>query len=89
LCAPRPFIAADAWDDQWCNGNALKQSWLAAMPVYEFSGAKEKLGIHFRAGGHALAPEDWGAILDFADQQLRGMNSGKKFDQLPSTDLLQ
>ena len=88
LCAPRPFITADATGDPWCNGNALKQSWLGAKPVYEFLGATPNLGIHFRDGGHELAPADWKAILDFADQTLRGVKSGQIFDQFPPADQL-
>lgn len=88
LCAPRAFIATDALDDPYANGNALKQSWLAAAPVYEFLNAKEKLGIHFRAGGHELAPSDWKAMLDFADQKLRGIKSETRFDEFPPAELL-
>jgi hypothetical protein len=88
LCAPRPFIAADALGDPYCNGNALKQSWLAARLVYKLLGAKEKLGIHFRTGGHALAEEDWKVILDFADWHLRGLHAQRRFDELPADELL-
>ena len=88
MVAPRAFIAADGLDDSACNGNALKQSYLAAMPVYDFLGVKQKLGIHFRPGKHMLAPEDWSAILDFADQQLRGKQVDKRFDELPAAELL-
>ena len=88
LCAPRPFIAADALGDPYCNGNALKESWLAARPVYEFLGVKEKLGIHFRPGGHELAKDDWKVILDFADRELRGVKSDQQFDQMPAVELL-
>jgi hypothetical protein len=35
-----------------------------------------------------LAPADWTAILDFADQQLGGMKSDQRFDQLPPLDQL-
>src|SRR5439155_10669082 len=88
LCAPRAFIAADALDDAACNGMALKQSYLAAKPVYEFLGAAEKLGIHFRPGKHELAKEDWQAILDFADQQLLGKKVEQRFDELPPDEML-
>ncbi len=88
LCAPRPFIAADATGDPYCNGNALKQSWLAARPAYEFLDAKENLGVHFRKGGHELAAADWKAILDFADRTLRGVKSDERFDQFPPGEQL-
>ena len=56
--------------------------------MYEFLGAPQKLGIHFRPGKHELAEEDWRAILDFADQQLMGKNVARRFDQLPADELL-
>lgn len=70
LCAPRPFIAADSYNDQWCNSNALKKSIAGARPVYDLLGADKNLAVHFRHGPHALAPQDWKAILDFADARL-------------------
>jgi hypothetical protein len=88
LCAPRAFIAPDALDDGACNGQALKQCYLAAKPVYEFLGVPEKLGIHFRPGKHNLADEDWQAVLDFADQQLMGKKVDRRFDELPPDELL-
>jgi hypothetical protein len=88
LVAPRCFIAADGLDDPYCNGNALAQSYLAAKPVYEFLGVPQHLGIHFRPGKHLLAPADWQAILDFADQQLRKLPVTERFDQLPPADEL-
>ena len=88
LVAPRGFIAADALADPYANGNALAQSYLAAKPVYALLGVPDRLGINFRPGGHLLAAEDWQAILDFSDQQLRGLKIERRFDQLPpSKDL--
>ena len=83
LVAPRGFIAADALDDTAASVNALVQSYLAAKPVYALLGVPDRLGIHFRPGPHLLAPEDWTAILDFADQQLREVAVKRRFDQLP------
>jgi dienelactone hydrolase len=83
LVAPRAFIATDGLDDATANENALVQAWLAARPVYALLGVPDHLGIHFRPGKHLLAPEDWTAILDFADQQLRGLKVSGRFDQLP------
>ena len=83
LVAPRFFIAADGLDDTAACVNALVQSYLAARPVYELLGVPDHLGIHYRPGPHRLAPEDWTAILDFSDQQLRGLPVNRRFDQLP------
>ena len=35
-----------------------------------------------------LAPEDWQAILDFADQQLLGKKVERRFDQFPPDEEL-
>ncbi len=70
LVAPRPFISLEAIDDQFCNTNASRQSFLAAKPVYEFLGVPDKIAINYRPGTHSLAPADWQAALDFCDQQL-------------------
>lgn len=83
LVAPRRFIAADALDDPYANGNALAQSWLAAKPIYQALGVPERLGVHFRPGGHRMDPADWTAILDFADRELRGKTVDRRFDTLP------
>ncbi len=83
LVAPRRFIAPDGLNDNATNVNALVQSYQSAKPVYALLGVPDHLGINFRPGGHKLAPEDWTAILDFADQQLRGMDVKRRFDELP------
>jgi len=83
LIAPRRFIAADGLDDPAASVNALVQSYLAAKPVFELLGVPDRIGLNFRPGGHRLAPEDWRAILDFADQQLRGRKVDRTFDAHP------
>ena len=88
LVAPRVFIATDGLQDGSANENALGHAWLAAQPAYALLGAPDHLGIHFRPGKHMLAPADWQAILDFSDQQLRGLPVKERFDQLPPWDEL-
>lgn len=88
LVAPRVFIAPDGLADAAANENALAHAWLAAQPVYELLGVPDHLGIHFRPGKHMLAPEDWTAVLDFADQQMRGLPVPERFNQLPPWDQL-
>jgi hypothetical protein len=83
LVAPRVFIAPDGLNDTAASVNALVQSYLAAKPAYALLGVPEHLGVNFRPGKHMLAPEDWTAILDFSDQQLRGLDVKRRFDQLP------
>ncbi|MES2439947.1 MAG: hypothetical protein V4584_12800 [Verrucomicrobiota bacterium] len=86
LVAPRCFIAADGLSDNATSVNALVQSYQAAKPVYDLLGVPDHLGLHFRPGGHQFAPEDWTAILDFADQRLRGMEVKRRFDELPAPE---
>ena len=88
LVAPRPLISAEALADTACNGNAVKQSFIAAKPVYEFLGVPDHLGVHFRPGGHAFTEDDWEAILDFADQRLRGLAAAESFDRFPPPEQL-
>jgi hypothetical protein len=88
LVAPRLCIAPDGLDDSATNGKALAQSYLAAKPVYALLGVPDHLAVNFRPGRHMLAPEDWQAILDFSDQQLRHLDIKRRFDQLPPAEQL-
>lgn len=90
LTAPRPWISIEGTDDQNCVPNAVKQTVLAARPIYEFLGVSaDRVGVNFEKHRHALTAGDWDAALDFADQQLRGIDHRRKFDPFPddgSTD---
>ena len=44
----------------------------AAKEVYTFLGVPDKIGHHFRSGGHAQNAEDWTALFDFADFIIKG-----------------
>jgi len=84
LAAPRPWISVEGTDDQNCVPNAVKQSVLAAQPVYAFLGVStNRVGVNYEPHRHGLPPADWAAALDFADQQLRGMDHQRRFDQFP------
>ncbi len=84
LTAPRPWISLEGTDDQNCVPNAVRQSVVAARPVYELLGVRsERVGVSYLPHGHSLTAEDWDAALDFADQQLLGINHQRNFDQLP------
>jgi len=80
LTAPRLLLATDGLNDPNTSYNALIQSYRGAKPVYALLGVPAHLGVNFRPGGHRLDPEDWRAILDFADQQLRGRKVDRRFD---------
>ena len=84
LTAPRPWISIEGTDDQNCVPNAVKQTVLAAQPVYAFLGVStNRVGVNYEPHRHGLTPDDWTAALDFADQQLRGIDHHRCFDQFP------
>ncbi|HEX3623854.1 MAG TPA: hypothetical protein VH280_00355 [Verrucomicrobiae bacterium] len=87
LTAPRAWISIEGTDDQNCVPNAVKQTVLAAQPIYLFLGVSpDRVGVNYEKHRHMLTPADWGAALDFADQQLRGINHHREFDEFPAED---
>jgi hypothetical protein len=85
LTAPRPWISVEGTDDQNCVPNAVKQTVIAAQPVYQFLGvSKDRVGVNYEPHRHALTAGDWDAALDFADQQLRGIDHHRTFDHFPA-----
>jgi hypothetical protein len=84
LCAPRPFIALEGDTDTISYPEAVRQSILAAQPAYELFGVKDRLGVNYAHHGHAFTQEDWTAMMDFADQHLRGMKVERTFDHFPT-----
>jgi hypothetical protein len=84
LTAPRPWISVEGTDDQNCVPNAVRQSILAAQPVYAFLGASlDRVGVNYEPHRHMLTAGDWTAALDFADKHLRGMKVDRRFDRFP------
>lgn len=84
--APRALLTTDSLDDHWANPEGTQQSYLASKVVFDYLGAGEKIGLHYRHGPHAHNLEDWTALLDFADEHLRGLPARQKFDVLPFPD---
>ena len=88
LTAPRPWISVEGTDDQNCVPNAVKQTVMAAKPVYEFLGVSpDRVGVSYEKHRHGLTPEDWNDAMDFADQQLRGIDHHRTFDQFPPDEV--
>ena len=83
LVAPRALLSTDSLDDLWANPLGTEVSYLASKQVFEFLGVGQKIGLHYRRSPHAQNAEDWAALLDFADWQLRGKQPARKFDELP------
>ncbi len=86
LVAPRLQLSTDALGDLWANPLGTQVSFLAARTVYEFLGATDKIGIHYRQGKHEQNEEDWSALLDFADLHFFGRKVKAEFDRLPFAD---
>jgi hypothetical protein len=85
LTAPRPWISVEGTYDQNCVPNAVKQSVLAARPVYAFLGVSpDRVGVNYEPHRHMLTAGDWNAALDFIDQQLRGIDHHRRFDRFPT-----
>lgn len=87
LTAPRPWISIEGTDDQNCVPNAVKQTVLAAQQVYAFLGVStNRVAANYEVHRHMLTADDWNAALDFADQQLRGIDHHRAFDNFPTDD---
>lgn len=72
LIAPRHLLLLNGLADPYSNAAAAQQTWMASREVFDFLGARDNIGLHFREGGHSFNADDWRALLDFADRQLRG-----------------
>lgn len=86
LVAPRALLSTEALGDLWANPKGTQQSHTAAKEVFTFLGVPDKIGIHFREGGHAQGVDDFNVLMDFCDRQLLGKTVDRKFDQLAFPD---
>jgi hypothetical protein len=84
LAAPRPFIALEGDHDQNVNQNGVYQSWLNAMPAYEFFHHADELGVNWADRPHGMVQGDWDALLSFADHFLSNKPITRKFSQFPA-----
>lgn len=69
LIAPNALLLSssirEASGDPW----AVEQAYQALLPLYEFLGAPDKLGIRLRDGKHAVEARDLESYLDWLDMQ--------------------
>lgn len=84
LVAPRPFIALEGTHDQNVNANGVRQSFHAALPVFSFLKAGDRLGVSWADRPHGMVQGDWDALLAFADKFLLGQNVARRFDDFPA-----
>ncbi|MBN1671693.1 MAG: acetylxylan esterase [Kiritimatiellae bacterium] len=83
LVAPRAYLSTSAFGDEWANPQGTQAAHLAAQPVFEWLGAADKMGIHYRDGKHKHSDEDWQALVDFADKVFFGKHIERRFDDYP------
>jgi hypothetical protein len=86
LTAPRLSIMCNSFADQYGRAYAAVQTYMCAKPVYTFLNADVNVGLNFREGQHGMQPEDWSALMDFADQKLLNKAGTRKFDVIPPAD---
>lgn len=86
LTAPRPFIMLEGTHDQNVVHNGIKQTYLAAQPVYALFGADAtaKLGVYWADRPHGFGDTDWDGLLAFADKHLLGRRVSRAFDLFPA-----
>ncbi len=85
--APRPLLMTYALDDRWSNPEGMVQCAWAAGEAYRFAGVPDHIAYHLRPGGHAHAPEDWNALLDFAGWKWKGRAPSFPFNRHPYSHL--
>jgi len=83
LVAPRGLLTLFGLGDGWANPEGAQQTYLAALPAFEFLNAKEKAALWFREGGHDLEPRDWAALCDYADFVFFAKPRSDAFNRLP------
>jgi hypothetical protein len=88
LVAPRALCSTEAMQDGCATPICAQRSIQGARIIYDWLGASGKMALHMRQGRHKQGPEDWGALLDFADMVFfnKKPESGRKFDTLPYPD---
>lgn len=84
LAAPRPFIALEGDHDQNVNQNGVYQSWLNAMPAYDFFHHSDELGVNWADRPHGMVQGDWDALFAFADHFLSNKSITRQFNQFPA-----
>lgn len=82
LAAPRPFIALEGDADTISLPDAVRHSVDAARPAWKLLGAPtERLGVHYSHHPHAFTAEDWTAMMDFVEKELKAKPSTQNFDR--------
>jgi (4-O-methyl)-D-glucuronate---lignin esterase len=83
LIAPRAFIALEGEAEPVALASAVRASLSGAAPVFALLGASDKLGVNYAPRAHAVTPDDYAALFDFADTALGRSASTRRFDVFP------
>jgi hypothetical protein len=83
LVAPRGLLCYEALGDPWANPGGTWITTRAAGEVFSFLGAADRNAAWWRPGGHAMTPDDWTALLDFADVVFFGKPPARDFGRNP------
>ncbi len=86
LIAPHGLINPHARQDYWANPYGTELTSRAAEIVFDWLGCGDNIAMHWRQGEHAQGPEDWRALLDFADGYFFGRKPARRFDVLAYPD---
>ena len=86
LIAPRGLVNPHGLGDYWANPYGTQLTHQGAKVVFDWLGAGEHIGMHWRPGGHAQGEEDWRALIDFAERYFFRKDVKSKFDVLPYPD---
>jgi len=78
--APRALVNCHARQDYWANPYGTELTHRAAEVVFKWLNAGDRIGLHWRDGGHAQNQEDWVALLDFADHYFFDKRTDQRFD---------
>ena len=82
LAAPRPFIALEGDADTISLPAAVRASVEAARPTWKLLGSPtSRLAIHYSHHPHAFTAEDWTAMMDFVEKELKGKATTQDFDR--------
>ena len=83
LCAPRATVALEGMQDQNVNKYGMRQSYLAALPAFEFLGVKDYLQSNWASRPHGLVQGDWDGLFALADQCWNGKATDHAFNNFP------
>lgn len=67
LVAPRGLLISSAITEDQGNPWGIEQNYLSVLPVYQFLGVEQKVGLHLRHGYHPPAARDIETYVDFFD----------------------